>query len=363
MSKKENLIYHRKDGLWEARYVKEIDACGKKKYGSVYGHSCKEVTEKRHDIIDNIRLFQRLPTIRNMTVTELAIEWLYINQNRIKLSTYQRYSSVFKKHIVPIIGKKPIIYLTPTAIHEFALNRLSAGLQPQTVNSILIFLHSCLKYGHRQYNLPLPDIIYLTVQKKEMRVLSFEEQQKLVDFLNKDLDIYKFGVLLALYTGIRIGELCSLKWSDISECSIKIRRTIQRLQNTEGNKTELHFDAPKTSTSMREIPIPSFLKEIIEHFRKSSSQEFILGTVQMPIVEPRVMQIKFKKYLETAGIEKANFHSLRHTFATRCVECGFEIKSLSEILGHSNVTITLARYVHSSFELKSNNMEKLRQIL
>lgn len=361
MPKKGERVYHRKDGLWEARYVKEIDAFGKKKYGSVYAHSCREVKEKRQEIEDNIRLFNRPIVTRNMTIEQLVEEYLYISKNRIKSSTYQRYSGFFEKHIKSTIGSQPVIYFSTTVIHKFALERLESGLCPQTVNTILVFLHSCLKYGHRQYNLPMPDILYLSEVKKEMRVLSQEEQKRLVGYLIEKMDIYKFGVLLALYTGLRIGELCGLKWEDINENSIKVRRTVQRLKRDDDKGTELFIGEPKTRTSMREIPIPSFLKKHLELFKNESVSEYVLGTKTIPIAEPRIMQIRFKKYLKEADVEKANFHSLRHTFATRCVEGNFEIKSLSEVLGHANVDITLNRYVHSSFQLKATNMEKLSQ--
>lgn len=359
MPKKGEHVYHRKDGLWEARYVKEIDETGKKKYGSVYAHSCKEAKEKRQQIVDNIRLFQKPVCSRNITVYQLAEEWLHLSQNRLKLSTYQRYRGFLDNHIV-YFQKFPAIYCTTGALQKFAADRLSTGMAPQSINTILVFLHSCFKFGLRQYNLPMPEFMYLSVEKKEMRVFSKEEQKRLVEHLNEDIDIYKFGVFLTLYTGLRIGELCALRWDDLNDTSIKVRRTVQRLQSKEKNATELHISSPKTSSSIREIPIPSFLKETIKHFRhKSNGQEYLLGTSRMPLLEPRVMQMKFRHYMDKLGIEGATFHTLRHTFATRCVECGFELKSLSEILGHTNVQVTLNRYVHSSFELKVNNMEKL----
>ena len=362
MPKKGENVYHRKDGLWEARYIKEIDSLGKKKYGSVYGHSCKEAKEKRQNIVDNIRFYQKPTVIRDMTVLQLANEYLYMNQSRLKPSTYQRYEGFLRKHIAPAIGNQPMIYLTTATIQYFSTDRLQTGLSPQTVNSILIFLHSCLKYGHRHHNLPVPEIIYFSVDKKEMRVLTAEEQRKLIDYLCSDMDIYKFGIYLALYTGLRLGELCALKWGDIENGRIKVRRTMQRLSNGDG--TTLNVGAPKTDSSIREIPIPTFLEETVEYFRDTNPKDrYVLAEGNKTVVEPRVMQYKFKRFLNEAGIEHANFHALRHTFATRCVECGFEVKSLSEILGHANVNITLNRYVHSSFQLKQSQMEKLAQTL
>ena len=361
MGRTGDAVYHRKDGLWEARYVKEIDAYGKKKYGSVYGHSKREAREKRQDALDRILLCQKAVPTRRITVMQLAQEWLFINQNRIKLSTYQRYQGFLKNHIEPVIGNLSVVYLTTATIHEFSLNRLETGLSPQTVNSILIFLHACLKYGHKQYQLPLPEFIYLSYEKKEMRVLSQEEQQRLVNYLLKDTDIYKFGVLIALYTGIRLGELCALKWEDVGSDSIKIKHTMQRLSKNNGEGTDLFIGAPKTTTSMRIIPIPSFLKDMIEEFRrKGEGQIYLLGSKDKKVVEPRLMQYRFKRHLLEAQIEKANFHALRHSFATRAIEVGFEVKSLSEILGHATVQITLDKYVHSSFELKQDNMDLLK---
>ena len=362
MPKKGELVYRRKDGLWEARYVKEIDAYGKRKYGSVYAHSCKDAKEKRQVIIDNIRLCQSRPVSRNMTIEHLANEYLYVCKNRIKESTYQRYEGLLKNHFQHI-GKQPIIYINTAVIHEFALNRLGTGMKPQSVNAILVFLHSCLKYGQRQYNFPLPEVLYLPVTKKEMRVLSIEEQKKLTTYLYKEIDVYKFGILLALYTGIRIGELCGLKWEDFDDKCIKIKRTVQRLKGDTAGETKLFIGTPKTNTSIRTIPIPCFFKETIEMFKKISNEEYVLGTSKIHLAEPRILQWKFKKYLIEADIEKANFHSLRHTFATRSIECGCDVKSLSEILGHSSVQTTLNKYVHSSFKLKSENINKLAQFL
>lgn len=361
MGKYKDLIYHRKDGLWEARYVKEIDLSGKKKYGSIYGHSYREVKAKRQDALDHILLQQKMPPLRQITVNNLASEWLLINRARLKPSSVQRYEGFLKNHIRDTIGAINAVYVTTVSIHHFAANRLSTGLSPQSVNAILTFLHSILNYGHRQYRLPMPEIIYLSCEKKEMRVFSREEQKALVSFLKKDMDICRLGVLTALYTGLRIGELCALQWEDIEENSITVRRTIQRLNKADGTGTELHVGPPKTKTSFRRIPIPSFLTETISSFREQEAKNsYFLTSHSGDLIEPRVLQYRFKGYLKSAGVGDANFHALRHTFATRCVEAGFEIKSLSEILGHANVQITLNKYVHSSFALKQANMELLK---
>ena len=360
MARRGESIYLRKDGLWEARYVKEIDLNGKKKYGSVYGHSYREAKEKRQDALDQILLFQKPTTIRGITVSSLAQEWLAVNQSRVKRSTLQRYQGFLKNHIEPGLGTAKVIYLSTVSIHAFAQDRLKAGLSPQSVNTVLIVLHGILKYGHRQYKLPMPEIIYLATEKKEMRVLSKDEQKKLSAVLLEDMDAYKLGVLTALYTGLRIGELCALRWEDIEGNCIAVRKTMQRLKKPSGEGTELFIGAPKTNTSLRTIPLPSFLGELIATYKNSRSVgEYFVAEPGLPVTEPRVMQYKFRKYLRQAGIEKANFHALRHTFATSCIALGFDIKTLSDVMGHSSVKTTMDRYVHPSLSMKQANMDLL----
>ena len=341
--------------------MKEIDVYGKKKYGSVYSRSYREVKAKRQDALDNLLLNQKPISLRNMTIAELTEEWLYINKSRLKLSTYQRYCGLYNKHIKSSIGEMKIIFFSAFVVRDFALKLESSGLRAQSANSVLIFLHSVLKYGHQQYNLPLPVFKYLQIEHKEMRVFTPEEQKRLVEYLKRDMDVYKLGAVIALYTGIRVGELCALRWEDFEENCIKIKRTMQRLQKKDGKGTEVVVGSPKTKKSIRTIPILSSLNGLIEEFNISrEAQSYVLGTFCKPIVEPRVMQYKFQHYLKELKIEDASFHTLRHTFATRAVEAGIDIKALSELLGHSNVQTTLNRYVHSSLSHKRANVEKLK---
>ncbi len=357
MSRRGEAIYHRKDGLWEARYTKGVDELGKKKYASVYAHSYREAKEKRLDILSQISLIPQNTSKRNITLAALVQEWLYVNQRRIKPSTYQKYNNFYRNHIDDQIGQYQIVYITPVVLKQYTDDKLKEGLSETTINNVLTFINTCLKYGNRQYGLPMVYITYLKQERKEMRVLSVEEQRILTTYLMKDIDSYKVGVLTALYTGLRIGELCALKWGDIKDSTIKINKTMQRLQMP-GHSTELVVGEPKTTGSTRTIPIPSCIIGLVEQFRKNDDQYF-LSRLYLPVVEPRVIQYQFKKYLKECHIEDANFHSLRHTFATRCIECGVDVKTLSELLGHSNVNITLNKYVHSSFEQKVININKL----
>lgn len=360
MARRGENIYQRKDGLWEARYVKSIDINGKKKYASVYGHSYREAKVKRQDALDNILMNPKPISFRNITINELVEEWLLINRSRLKLSTYQRYCGYWKNHINPTIGNAKAIYFTSLAIRQYSAALLDKGFCAQTINAILIFTHSVIKYGHQQYRLPLPEFKYYQTEQKEMRVFSQEEQLRLVEYLKKDMDIYKLGVLIALYTGVRVGELCALQWGDWEDNCFKIRRTMLRLQKENEKGTELIVGPPKTKKSMRVIPVLSSLKEYITLFYGNHSLgEYLISNQCNPQTEPRVMQYKFQKYMKDLDIQGASFHTLRHTFATRAVEAGMDVKSLSEMLGHSSVQTTLNRYVHSSLSHKRANVEKL----
>lgn len=199
-------------------------------------------------------------------------------------------------------------------------------------------------------------------KEKEMRVLTPEEQDALAVVLVRNMDRYKFGVLLSLYTGIRIGELCALQWGDFETnlSTLTVRKTMQRVKNIDdvsSSKTKIIITEPKSQSSVREIPLPPFLVEIAKSFQANPEAFVLSGTIGQ-YVEPRTMQNRFQTYVKQSGIAAANYHSLRHSFATRCIELSFDIKALSTILGHSSVNITLNRYVHSSMELKKANMSK-----
>lgn len=239
------------------------------------------------------------------------------------------------------------------------------GLSPKTVTDILTIIRESMAYAEDNGAMVVCNPQKLTIKRKEkeMRVLTSQEQAALVCVLMNEVNLSKFGVLLSLYTGIRIGELCALQWEDLclNSSILKVRKTIQRIQNRNAEaerKTKVIITEPKSQCSIRDIPLPLFIVELAKRF-EAGPKAYVLSGTESRYVEPRIMQERFKQYIAEAGIADANFHATRHTFATRCVEVGFDLKSLSEILGHANVNITLNRYVHSSFELKSSNMSKL----
>lgn len=358
-------IFKRKDGRWEARYVKEITADNHKKYGSVYANTYTEVKAKRKKVLDEKTKINKI--VNNENVGYFIIQWLELNKIRLKLSTYAKYHNTINNYLLPFFNEIKIKNLDNKTIELFTTKLLEEGkignpLSPKTVKDILILLKEIIKYIEIDCNINLNiQIIYPKILKKENHVLTKEQFINLNQVLLDNIDDCKFGVLIAMATGIRIGELCALKWKNISlsESYIFIEKTMQRIKNlnSESPKTIIIEESPKSSTSNRKIPIPENLLSLFYKFKKSDECYLLTGQANK-FIEPRLLERKFSKYIKLAGIEKANFHMLRHTFATMCIEEGFEIKCLSEILGHSGSQITLDRYVHSSFTLKRNWINK-----
>lgn len=294
-------------------------------------------------------------------LSNVANEWRLLNCNSFKISTYQTYDCIIRKYILESnLNDIPVNQIKTQDIISFSNRLLEQGLSAKTVNDILIVLNSLLKYANKNYLIAKPEIKYIKENKKEMRVLSIDEQRIFENYLKQDMDIFKFGALVSLYTGLRIGELCALQWGDINNQTLKVYKTLHRLYDENG-KSKIIIDTPKTNKSNRTIPLPLFLNELIEQRRKEPEM-YVLSTSNIEIIEPRLMQIHFKKMVQDCNLENVTFHTLRHTFATRCVECGFDVKTLSEILGHSDVKTTLNKYVHSSMKLKQENMNKLNRI-
>ncbi len=276
---------------------------------------------------------------------------------------------IIENYIRPQLGDYHPTSFTTDVVDRFKMNLLTErNLSAKTVRDILMVLRMIVVFTRKQIpgEMPELEVIYPREQRKEMRVLTQEEQDCLVKYLTDDMDCCKFGVYLALTTGIRIGELCALRWRDISlpNRTVTISATMQRLRNfdeSQDAKTMISIDAPKSSSSSRTIPLTKNVVSICKRFMSLNGNTFILTGTES-YMEPRTLQYRFAHYIKECGLENVHFHTLRHTFATRCVEVGFEVKSLSEILGHANTSITMNRYVHSSMELKKNNMDKLSAV-
>lgn len=237
------------------------------------------------------------------------------------------------------------------------------GLSNRYVADIIILMKSIFKYAVKIYHIfnPLDSVVLSKKKMPEIQILDEKEQVRLEQYIAKNPNSTTLGIALSMSTGIRIGELCALQWEDINieKRILTIRKTIQRIHCTSGDtKTKLIITEPKSESSKRTIPIPECVVNLLKIF-KGKSKEYLISGEEKP-VEPRTMQYRFAKILKNVKVPSIHFHALRHMFASNRVKLGFDIKSLSEILGHSSVEITLNRYVHSSFEQKIDHMSRIK---
>ncbi|MBR2176906.1 MAG: site-specific integrase, partial [Clostridia bacterium] len=239
----------------------------------------------------------------------------------------------------------------------------NSGLSNRYIIDILILMKSVFKYAARTYHIfnPMDGLAMPKKEKTEVLLLTPEQEKKLMRILLANPTLTNAGIILARMTGLRIGELCALQWKDIDlkKRILTVSKTIQRIQaKTSAKKTKLVITEPKSETSKRNIPIPECIIELLRQFQ-GKAEEYLLSGTEKPI-EPRTIQYRFAAILKNGNLPSVHFHALRHMFATSCVKMGFDIKTLSEILGHSGVEITLNRYVHSSFEQKTEYMDRLK---
>ncbi len=365
-------IWKRKDGRWEARYIKGRTEDGKAKYGSVYAKSYREVRRKRDEVLSALPLHQ----IDNSAITleAVVIEFLYDKKPKVKLSTYTRYVENAEWYIVPALGSLIITDLSQENIDQFTEHLKTNGkksggsLSSKTVKDILAVLRQVIKFASKKKYIYSPDFtIEVPKQgKRNIQIFSHKEQDKLELISYSQKDPLKYGIYLCLYTGLRIGELCALRWEDLDldKAILSVNHTVLRIRDfgqETGKRTKLVIETPKTDSSLRQIPLPDVINQHLSQIKTSLAAPdmafFLTGTTRL--IEPRNYYEKYKRYLKEADLEGYNFHALRHTFATRCIEKGIDPKALSELLGHASVQITLDRYVHPTMDTKRDCMEKL----
>lgn len=359
-------IRKRKDGRWEGRYYIYEPQRDKKVVRSVYARTYAEVKEKlilAKTTVESERT--DFTGKRKVDFNKITQEWLDITAKTKKYSTYIKYRSIYNKYIKSYLHTCSVTQLSNAELSEIFHNNKTEGIPSESVKkSIVCVLNQIFSYAESQYHINHLHITYHKQNdtRKSIKVLNQTEQSKLLQCLYHETDIYKIGILLCIYTGIRLGEICSLKWSDIDlkEKILYVNTTVQRIavDDTE-RKTRLLEGSPKSSFSQREIPLSEDIIELLTPYYNTTFKYVLNGDTPM---EPRTYQNKFQGYLKMAGVEKKNFHTLRHTFATNCINSGADVKSLSEILGHSDVKITLNRYVHPTLETKRQHMNSLSSI-
>ena len=298
-----------------------------------------------------------------MKLDTIINEWLHFKKISIKESTYFRYVYIIEQYILPYFNNWEMDKLMKYDFNNY-VEKLLETLSPVSVKNTLAIFKSILNFAQSKYgyNFNFKLVAIPKIHTEELRVLSKKEKNKLEKYCENRNTLRCIGILICINTGLRIGEICALKWDciDLDKHCIKVKKTMQRIYNKNTKRSTVIVDIPKTQKSIRTIPISTKLYNILKPLKKDFSNDcyFLTGS-EKEYIEPRNYQYMFRKCLKDCKIEGFHFHQLRHTFATDCINVGMDTKSLSEILGHSTVKVTLDKYVHSSFNSKIKYLERL----
>ena len=368
-------IYKRKDGRYEGRYVTGKKSNGTTRFGYVYGMRYtdvkKRLLEKKAEIQQTIH---PEAAVRGMTVEKWMRSWLETDLlGGIKASSYLTYQNQMNRHILPCLGRMQMASITPEMVHSFLECLQAKGLGENTVRGIYRLLSAAMRAalddGIITKN-PCRKICVKRGERVQQRVFSREEQKKVEKTLSQGEDL---TALFAMYTGLRLGEICGLRWSDINweNGTATVCRTVQRLKRMDTDKclkcgdakTYLMIGSPKSPSSCRTIPIPTFLLKRLEIQKKQRSAAqlttgYIFGT-GMRAADPRTIQRRFAGVVRRLEIPDAHFHTLRHSYATRLLEMGVDVKTVSQLLGHSSAKTTLDCYAHSLLDQQRSAVAKL----
>lgn len=367
MPKRGENIYKRKDGRWEGRYL--IYKNGAKKYISIYGKTYAAVKDKLLIAKQNAITVQGengLPDC-SLTVRQLFAKWLEEKTATVKLSSYIRYTGLLNVHLLPALGGCAVNKLTAQKLAAFFQAKLhngrldkKGGLAAKTIADMLCMIKSAVKMAAKYFKLPQAVAILalrppIAVRPNKPEILNENECANLSRRIMQQQTPETMAILFCLNTGLRLGEVCALRWSDIDFDAkmLTISQTVQRV--TQNDKSQLLLQSPKTAAGKRTIPLTAEIILMLQNRQKKYGQQYVFGS-DKPL-EPRTLQYRFTAVLHICNIRRRNFHTLRHTFASRFVALGGDIKSLSEILGHSNVRTTMQLYVHPSLEQKRADME------
>ena len=360
-------IHKRKDGRYEGRYIKARDAAGHPVWGYVYSTSYKTVKEtllRRKAESGYYALADGNPTFE-----QVALLWLASISCGVKKSTQAHYLYTLQHYIFPVLLDIRVKSLTEAVLEQALLqifaptNGCHAALGNSVARECLVLVRRICKYAcHLRLMRPVEIEVKLPQQpKKEKRFLREDEQHRLYKFVLHSPTPRKIGVLLAMQMGLRIGEICGLQWGDfdLSTGTITIQRTVKRI-GTGNGRTEVVIQTPKTATSMRVLPVPAELLDILRQLHGNYSDEtwFLSGSKRKP-VEPRCYRKSIHGYLRRAKVAQVCPHALRHTFATTCLQAGCDIKTLSELMGHANSSVTLQCYVHTTMDRKRWEIDRI----
>ena len=358
MSRRGENIYKRNDGRWEGRYIRGRTPEGRAQYGYVYAATYSACREKRRQRLRELP--REITPSNNMTFPE-AVELFFTEREQkrmLKESTVSRYRYMVRKYIQPQLGAAPLYTLTEERVAAFYQRLQGQSLSPKSARDVGVLLRAILRTATKRgcsctgVNAELP-----ICKKRQVEIFTEPEIMQLAHHIMDAPDLTGLGVLLTLNSGLRLGELCALRWSDIDLHAgfLRVEREVQRLY--EQGRTRLVVQPPKSESSLRRIPLPAdILSLLAAHNPKNAGSVCLLTGTAAPL-EPRTMQNRYRALLKRAGVPYRNFHALRHTYATRCIEQGVDAKSVSELLGHSDVRTTLRLYVHSSMEYKRKAVE------
>lgn len=290
----------------------------------------------------------------------------------VKQRTYERYGEIIERYVAGALGGYEIEELIPSRLQVYAVGMLKSGgasgggkLRPNTVNSIITVIQHSLKAAFaagEAENYVGDRIQRPTVRKKEISCFTLEEQRRIESEICGKKSVKMYGVILCLYTGLRIGELLALEKTDTDGEKIRVTKSCNDGKDENGRFTR-RTDTPKTPSSVRTIPVPERLRPLVEELQNHGNSRYLISAKDDKMIAVRSYQRSFELLLKRLGIPHRGFHALRHTFATRALECGMDVKTLSEILGHKNPSTTLLHYAHSLDEHKSAMMNKVGDLL
>lgn len=375
MARKGENIRKRQDGRWEARYKKGRDQNGHIRYGYLYARTYREVKEKKREMLIHMIREQdtgRKPAVSRecLTIRTAGELWLEETRTRVKDTTYSNYYLILKNHIFPDFGDVVIRRLDNALIAEYAAQLLQKGKKPGTVKVILGILKNILRFAEQHHCFPEETLHFpkIASPKSQPRVMPLSDYRKLSGYLEQSQKPFEFGILLCMYTGIRIGELCGLRWEDFDFDSgnLTINRTVTRIENPEylpgasGQRTRLLIGTPKSVSSIRQIPLPDLIIQKAIDYRREDGIYLLTGTQKC--MEPRTVQRRYQRLLKRCDITPVNIHAMRHQLSSRWIEYGFDIKALSEILGHASTRTTLDIYVHCNNTKKRSYLNQVMDL-